>query len=135
MGDGVPSKSTLVPPNKLSISPCTFNRAVTGAAGPMLVPKNVTINPGDTPETVPKLAALTMPGAVISGIFAASVTVDVLDRVGSTVLVAFTVTVSGASTTNGAMYNPVAEIVPKFGAMDHVTVLAALVTEAENCCV
>src|SRR3954453_5292908 len=54
----------------------------------------------------------------------------------SATLVAFTVTVCALATAAGAVYNPVAEIVPTAGVTDHATaVLAVFITVAVNCCV
>ena len=65
-----------------------------------------------------------------------SVTVAVVDFVGSATLVAVTVTACTAVVFAGAVYRPVAEMVPSAGLTDHVTfVLLFHATFAMNCCV
>jgi hypothetical protein len=62
------------------------------------------------------------------------VTVAVSDFAASAALVARTVTVCCELTEPGAVYRPLAEMVPTFGVSDHVTaVLLEPVTVAVNC--
>jgi len=74
------------------------------------------------------------PGAGVSA--GDSVTVAVPVLVESATLVAVTTVVKELVTVEGAVYRPVEVMVPYAGFIVHVTApLAALVTEAVNCCV
>jgi hypothetical protein len=110
IGPGVPSNRTRVPPSRVDTKPRPSSCRVTGVAGPKLVPKIVTISPGEIPpsSTAPrKLAAFVTPAAVIAGAGPGGgnvrFTVAVADREVSATLVARTVTAASLRKLAGAV--------------------------------
>ena len=127
--------AVLTDPHAAPVHPIPVNENVTAVlVDPVTTVANCSVPPVDTVALVGLMAIVTGGAAIV--------TVAVEDLPGSATLVAVTVTVAGEGTVAGAVYNPVALMVPQAAPVQPAPeteklteVLVAPVTVGVNCCV